>query len=62
MLPPRCTVRPACCSMAAIRLVVVVLPSEPVTATRMQGHSWKNSSISLVTVLPAAMACCKAGV
>ena len=32
MLPPRCTFLPAAVSMAAMRLVVVVLPSEPVTA------------------------------
>ena len=48
--------------MAALRLVVVVLPSEPVTAVMWQGQYSKNSSISLVTRLPAAFAACSAGV
>ncbi len=35
-----------------IRVVVVVLPSEPVTATISQGQNSKNSSTSLVTMAP----------
>ena len=62
MFPPRCTVRPAASNMAAIRLVVVVLPSEPVTAVISQGQYSKNSSISLVTSAPAAFAACNSGV
>ena len=41
-----------------MRVVVVVLPSEPVTATISQGQNWKNSSTSLVTIVPAAIASC----
>lgn len=42
MLPPRNTLRPAASNILAIRVVVVVLPSEPVTATISQGHSSKE--------------------
>ncbi len=38
--------------------MVVVLPSEPVTATISQGQKSKKSSTSLVTMVPAAMAAC----
>ena len=59
MLPPRWTVRPAALNISLMRVVVVVLPSEPVTATISQGHRSKKSSTSLVTMVPAAMASCK---
>ena len=59
MLPPKCTRRPAALNISLIRVVVVVLPSEPVTATISQGQKSKKSSTSLVTMAPAAMASCK---
>ena len=37
-------------------VVVVVLPSEPVTAMTRQGHRSKNTSISDVSSAPAATA------
>lgn len=46
----------------AMSVVVVVLPSEPVTATILQGQSRKNSSISLVTSAPASRAATSSGV
>ena len=48
--------------MAAIRLVVVVLPSLPVMPTLRQGQCSKNRSLPLVTVLPAAFAASRPGV
>ena len=36
--PPRKTLRPAASNIFAMRVVVVVLPSEPVTATISQGQ------------------------
>ena len=42
-------------------VVVVVLPSEPVTAMVLQGQTWKNTSISEVMTAPLALACAKAG-
>ncbi|MDR6552632.1 hypothetical protein J2736_003839 [Paenibacillus qinlingensis] len=47
--------------MSTINEVVVVLPSDPVTPTIGQGHSAKNSAISLVTRLPLARAISNAG-
>ena len=61
-LPPRCTVYPAASNIFAMSVVVVVLPSEPVTATILQGQSRKNSSISLVTSAPASRAATSSGV
>ena len=42
-------------------IVVVVLPSEPVTAYILQGHRSKNSSISEVTATPLSLALFSAG-
>ena len=53
MLPPKCTVLPLCRSISAIRLVVVVLPSLPVTPMMGQGQHCIKSSSSLVTAAPA---------
>ena len=39
MLPPRWTVRPAASRSFAMIVVVVVLPSEPVTAIIAQGQT-----------------------
>ena len=39
-----------------MRVVVVVLPSLPVTPKILQGHSWKNSSISEVISRPFSAA------
>ena len=58
MLPPKNTRRPAASNILAIRVVVVVLPSEPVTATISQGQNSKKSSTSLVTSAPACLAAC----
>ena len=44
-----------------ISVVVVVLPSEPVTATISQGQNSKKSSTSLVTIAPAFSAACNSG-
>ena len=61
MLPPSNTLRPAASIILAMRVVVVVLPSEPVTAMISQGQYSKNSSTSLVTITPAASAACNSG-
>ena len=45
-----------------MRVVVVVFPSLPVTPMIRQGHSWKNSSISEVRMLPRSTACFSSGV
>ena len=42
-------------------VVVVVLPSEPVTAMILHGQTAKNASISLVTTAPASRSCLSAG-
>ena len=42
-------------------VVVVVLPSEPVTAIRGQGQTSKKTSISLVRTLPRATAAAISG-
>ena len=52
MLPPSQTVFPAAFSISEIRVVVVVFPSEPVTARIVQGQTSKNTSISEVTWAP----------
>ena len=52
MLPPSQTVFPAAFSISEIRVVVVVLPSDPVTARIVQGQTSKKTSISLVTSAP----------
>ena len=53
MLPPLWTVLPAAERNSEMRVVVVVFPSEPVTAYFLQGQREKNTSISLVTALPS---------
>ncbi len=50
ILPPRKTLFPSFSSIFAIRVVVVVLPLEPVTAIILHGQYLKNTSISVVTV------------
>ena len=61
MLPPRYTVFPAARSISAMMLVVVVLPSLPVTPMIVHGQTSKNISISDVTMLPRAFAPSSAG-
>ena len=61
MLPPKKTLRPAASNILEISVVVVVLPSEPVTATISQGQNSKKSSTSLVTIAPAFSAACSSG-
>ncbi len=61
MFPPRCTVRPADRNNSAMMVVVVVLPSLPVTAMMGQGQTSKNASISLVSLLPLPMASVSSG-
>ena len=61
MLPPKKTLRPAASNILEISVVVVVFPSEPVTATISQGQNSKKSSTSLVTIAPAFSAACSAG-
>ena len=45
---------PAFLRISAISVVVVVFPSEPVTAKISQGQTWKNDSISEVITLPCS--------
>ena len=52
ILPPSQTVFPEAFSISDTSVVVVVFPSEPVTAIRVQGHTSKNTSISEVTFAP----------
>ena len=52
MLPPTHTRLPAAFSSSAIMVVVVVFPSEPVTAIIGHGQTSKNTSISLVSTAP----------
>lgn len=54
MLPPSQTVFPACSRIFAMSVVVVVLPSEPVTARMRQGQTSKNASISEVSSAPCS--------
>ena len=61
MLPPTQTVFPAAWSISAMRVVVVVFPSEPVTAITGQGQTWKNTSISEVTTAPWLRSASRAG-
>ena len=61
MLPPSQTFRPACSSSLEIRVVVVVLPSEPVTAMMGQGHTRKKASISEVICAPASRRAASSG-
>ena len=61
MLPPSQTVFPSAFSISEISVVVVVLPSDPVTAMMGQGQTSKNTSISEVMVLPLARAASSSG-
>ena len=61
MLPPTWTVFPAAFSSSAMMVVVVVFPSEPVTAMSVQGQTEKNTSISDVSSLPCCCACNSSG-
>ena len=61
MLPPRWTVRPVASSSFAMMVVVVVLPSEPVTAISVQGQTSKKTYISLVSRLPRSTAAASSG-
>lgn len=61
MLPPSQTVWPAAFSISLISVVVVVLPSEPVTAIRWQGQTSKNTSISEVILAPRSRRVVMAG-
>ncbi len=61
MLPPRCTVLPSAFRNSERMVVVVVLPSLPVTAYILQGQSLKKTSISLVTVWPRLRAASSSG-
>ena len=45
-----------------MRVVVVVFPSEPVTASRVQGQTSKKISISLVISAPRCRNAVRAGV
>ena len=54
MFPPIWTVWPWALSISAIRVVVVVFPSDPVTPMSFAGHKSKKTSISEVTVTPFA--------
>ena len=55
MFPPIQTFFPACSRIFAINVVVVVLPSEPVTAMRVHGQTSKNASISEVSCAPPSV-------
>ena len=61
MLPPTYTLFPAALSSSAMMVVVVVLPSLPVTAMVLQGQTWKNTSISEVMTLPRSFAAISSG-
>ena len=61
IFPPRCTVLPSAFKNSERRVVVVVLPSLPVTAYILQGQSLKKSSISLVTAWPCLRAASSSG-
>ena len=51
-MPPSQTFFPAAFRSSEISVVVVVFPSEPVTAMRWQGQTSKNAYISEVTAAP----------
>ena len=61
ILPPTWTIFPSAASSLEIMVVVVVLPSEPVTARMGQGQTAKNASISEVMTLPPATAAASSG-
>ena len=61
ILPPSHTVLPEAFSISLTRVVVVVFPSEPVTAMRLQGQTSKNTSISEVTWAPRCRRASMAG-
>ncbi|CDD02511.1 unknown [Ruminococcus sp. CAG:382] len=61
IFPPRNTFLPADSSIFAISVVVVVLPSLPVTPIFGQGQRRKNSSISLVSRTPRSFAAISSG-
>ena len=61
MLPPSQTVFPSAFSISEISVVVVVLPSEPVTPMIGQGQTSKNASISEVTSAPRLRSVSMAG-
>ena len=61
MLPPSQTVLPAARSISAMTVVVVVLPSLPVTAITGQGHTSKKTSISEVSLAPCSTAASRPG-
>ena len=61
MLPPTCTLYPAALSSSEIMVVVVVLPSLPVTAMILQGQTRKKTSISEVISAPRSRAASNAG-
>ena len=52
IFPPKKVLYPLPCNIAFIRLVVVVLPSLPVTPIILDGHIFIKSSISVVTIAP----------
>ena len=62
ILPPSHTRRPAVLSISDMSVVVVVFPSDPVTAMVRHGQRRKNSSISLVISAPLSAAFTSCGV
>ena len=62
MLPPRNTRCPCAFRSSEIMVVVVVFPSEPVTAMMRHGQTVKNASISDVRSAPRALAAASSGV
>ena len=56
MFPPRWTLYPAALRSSDMIVEVVVLPSLPVMAIVLHGHSDMNTSISEVTTAPRAFA------
>ena len=61
IFPPSQTVKPRAFNSSEMMVVVVVLPSEPVTATIRQGHTWKKASISEVMRAPRSFAATSSG-
>ena len=61
MLPPRRTFTPLAFKSSEIIVVVVVLPSEPVTAIILQGHRSKKTSISEVSTAPFSLKATSSG-
>ena len=62
MLPPRNTRCPCAFKSSEIMVVVVVFPSEPVTAMILHGQTAKNASISEVSTAPLSFAAASSGV